>query len=125
MLVSLSLLPNSPHSTFLEIQLANLTEVYPSVSLYIFKSRYTLQTVHQIIWTLNTVYSKVNINNTLEHTLFHKVYSGVLFAKYTSMFFHRKYTWMNIRKVSKFRLFSSSEFPRGQLALLGKHSFQF
>ena len=49
---------------------------------------------------VNRVHSKVLLENTLEDTLLHKLHSGVLFAKFSSIYFHIKYTWMTTSKFS-------------------------
>ena len=48
-------------------------------------------------WSLPIKYTlKHFYRNTLEHTLSHKLLSGVQFAKYILAYLYAKYTWMNI-----------------------------
>ena len=69
-----------------------LTQVY----LYTFLHPDVLSKICTRMNFTTKVHSKPFLQNTLEHTLMHKLPSGVQFPKYIMMYFNIKYTWMNI-----------------------------
>ena len=71
-------------------KLAKLTNVHSSVSLHILHPD-VLSKKYTRMDAMNKVHSKALLQNTLEHTLLHKLHSGVQFVKYTLMYF-QKYT---------------------------------
>ena len=78
------------YSTFMEIhftkltKLAKLTNVRSSVSLGILHPDVLCKKYARMNFT-NKVHSKAFLQNTLEHTLLHKLLSGVQFTKYIFM----------------------------------------
>ena len=102
----------SVQSTFLEIHFtkltkqAKLTNADLSVSLHIIHSDVLCKTYTRMD-VVNKVQFKAPLQNTLEHTLLHKLHSGIQFVKYTLIYFHIKYTWINISLTSLV-----SEFPK-------------
>ena len=74
-------------------RLAKLTNVHLSVSLHILHPD-VLCKKYTKMGAMNKLHSKAHLQNTLEHTLLHKLHSGVEFVKHILMYF--EYSGINI-----------------------------
>ena len=65
-------------------KLTKLTNAHSCASLHVLHPDLFCKTCTRML-VMNKVHSKALLQNTLEHTLLHKLHSGVQFVKYTLM----------------------------------------